>query len=77
MSADDRLSVRFKSVRGRSITIIGAISSEWDDLVYMIDKKTNTKSVRRFFLKLFKLIKDPLRCVIVLDNHTAHTSKKI
>lgn len=77
MPADDRLSVRFKSVRGKSITIIGAISAEWNDLVYKIEPKTNTQSVKRFFLKMFKQIDHPLRTVVVLDNHTAHTSKYI
>jgi putative transposase len=43
----------------------------------MIDEKTNTRSVGRFFLRIFKHIDDPLRTVIVLDNHTAHKSNKI
>ena len=77
MPAGDRLHVRFKSARGKSITVIGAISAEWDDLLYMIDVKTNIQSVTRFFLRMFKKIVNPYRTVVVLDNHTAHTSNKI
>jgi hypothetical protein len=56
MPAGDRLHVRFKSERGKSITIFGAISAEWNELLYMIDSKTDTTSVKRFFLKMFRKI---------------------
>ena len=71
--------MRLNKERGKSRTIIGAISSlYWVDMKFHVADKTNTF----FFCEFLKYIcckslcPDPRNTVIVLDNHAAHKSKK-
>ena len=52
MPKDDLIDVKLNKQRGKSITIIGGISNQWDSMKYVIGKKTNIPTVRRFLKHL-------------------------
>jgi hypothetical protein len=78
MRRSDPIPLRFHTARGKSHTVIGAISSAWKDMKYMVTDKTNTKTVLSFLKQItgfIESIKDtPTDYVLVLDNHSAHKS---
>ena len=71
---DDKLSVRFRSDRGRSMTILGAISKDWRNMVYSYGEKTSVEFVVPFIHKVYRNKIPYRKMVIVLDNHRAHTA---
>ena len=48
MPKDDLIDVKLNKERGKSITIIGGISNQWDRMKFVIGKKTNIPTVKRF-----------------------------
>ena len=71
MPVDDPIDLRFKSSRGSSVTVMGAISSKWTEGEFKICEKTNGANVLEFFRQLLPKM-DANNTVIVLDNHRAH-----
>ena len=61
--------------RGNSITVLGAISTKLDKLVYTLDSTTDNESVVKFMDELAKHIKPG--ATIVLDNHPSHHSVEV
>ena len=49
MPKDQLIDVTLNKDRGKSITIIGAISNTWSELKYIVCKKTNRQCVKEFF----------------------------
>jgi transposase len=78
MKPEEPVIMRFKTGRGKSITITGGICQSWPQSIFLISKKTNTES----FLNFLKAVKAKIDLegkpakdyVIVLDNHSAHRS---
>ena len=77
MPKTDPFEMRFRSTRGRSVTVIGAISATTPKLIFSTADKTNTANVLAFLTKLRGEMKDPKNCVVVLDNHSAHKSNPV
>ena len=78
MPRDKPIFMRLNAERGKSRTLFGAISNRWNDMEYGIRDKTNAINFCDF-LKMIcipRLVENPRRTVIILDNHAAHKSKK-
>ena len=75
MPKDRLIDVRLNKSRGKSVTIIGGISEGFEKLEYIIADKTNIANFKRFLTHIKPHIKAN-NCVMVLDNHGAHTSDK-
>jgi hypothetical protein len=54
MKPEEPIYMRFKTGRGKSITVTGGICSQWETSIFLISKKTNTESFLNF-LKAVKL----------------------
>jgi hypothetical protein len=88
MKPEEPVEMRFKTGRGKSITITGGICQSWETPVFLISDKTNTESFMNF-LKLVEakikhrvcditgLKEAPSEYVLVLDNHSAHHAHKV
>ena len=75
MPKDDLIDVKLNKERGKSITIIGGISNQWDKMKFVIGKKTNIPTVKRFLQHIqSEQGISRHRCVMVMDNHAAHKS---
>ena len=75
MPKHELIDVSLNKDRGKSVTMIGGISNRWSCMEYILTEKTNVKCVTEFFEHLIGKIEKG--CVMVLDNHPAHTSKSI
>ena len=73
MPKDKLLDVTLNKKRGKSITIIGGICNRWRDLKSIVTVKTNIDCVTEFLESIRSDI-EVGNCVMVLDNHPAHTS---
>jgi transposase len=75
MPKDEFIQFRLNKDRGKSMTIIGAICTQWPMMKYYVCAKTNVVCVMEFF----NLLKGHVQkgSVMVLDNHTAHRSQKV
>ena len=70
----DSIVFKLPSNRGQSHTVVGAISSDvGKPLYWQLAQHTNTESFIQFMSKLLKHFCSS-RCLLVLDNHTAHHS---
>ena len=76
MPIDDPIYLRFKSTRGSSVTIMGAICSKWEEGEFMICEKTNTDNVELFLRQLIPKM-DLGNTIVVADNHRAHHANRI
>ena len=75
-SPDDPIAFQLPGNRGKSITVIGALSSvKTKPLYWTICSNTDTDSVIQFMIGLTKRYRSR-ELVIVLDNHPAHRSNK-
>ena len=75
MPKDRLIDVRLNKQRGKSVTIIGGISEGFEKLEFVLADKTNIANFKKFLTH----IKDQVQkdnCIMVLDNHGAHTSMK-
>ena len=77
MSRKEKINVRYKSGRGKSKTIIGAICSEWENLVYLLGENTCTDNTIALFEKMKEHAVPNRRRVVVLDNHNAHKNNVV
>jgi transposase len=58
--------------RGHSITVLGAISTQRDGLVYGLSHSTNAAAVQELLRRVFRGAPDRDELVVVWDNHGAH-----
>ena len=65
-----------RTTRGKSITILGALSSE-GKFVYIIRDRTNKTSVIDFLNELLKHRDEQKHTIVVTDNHSAHKAKVV
>jgi hypothetical protein len=81
MKPEEPVEMRFKTGRGKSVTITGGISTSWATPVFLISDKTNTESFLNFLkaveAKIKGLKEAPNDYVLVLDNHSAHHAHKV
>ena len=74
---DERLKPRFKSSRGVSFTVYGAICNSWDVMLYNIGPSTLKLWVKDF-IKMIHMSRDPQKqVVVVLDQHKCHNNPEI
>jgi hypothetical protein len=76
MPKHDPIKMTLNASRGKSITIIGGISPQWENMEYVITKKTNVVCVRKFIEYIGGKIDRTAGAIMVHDGHKAHTSYK-
>ena len=78
MPRNQPMHMRLNAERGKSRTLFGAISNRWNDMEWGIRDKTNGVNFCDFLIMICvpRLVENPRRTVIILDNHAAHKSKK-
>lgn len=76
MPQHNPIHMRLQKDRGKSRTIIGAISKGWPLMKYAVVDKTNTRFFCQFLKYICSDLESPINTYIVLDNHAAHKSKK-
>jgi transposase len=62
--------------RGKSITIIGGISLQMNEMYFQLVETTNKVNVENFFKKFHNKV-DLSDKVIVMDNHAAHVALEV
>jgi hypothetical protein len=76
MRPEEPVEMRFRTGRGKSITVTGGICQSWATPVFLVSDKTNTESFLNFLkaveAKIKGLNEAPSEYVVVLDNHSAH-----
>ena len=60
-------------VRTKGITIIGAISNQFQDILYSTGQSTNIELTNEFLETISENVADLSKTVVVLDNHSVHT----
>ena len=73
MPKDDPINVRLNKTRGKSVTVFGAISTDFKQAEFMLAEKTTILNFKKFLDKIRPHIKEK-ETVMILDNHSAHKS---
>jgi hypothetical protein len=73
MPLDDPIKLTLNPSRGKSATIIGGISEQWQRMEYIVAEKTNVKCVREWIRHIGPKLKGS-GAVLVVDGYQAHVS---
>jgi hypothetical protein len=79
MPRKEPIDMTLNSDRGKSVTIIGGVSTAWPDMKYIVTDKTNVICFKLFLNHIGQFVDKtaPEKTVLVLDNHSAHKSKNL
>ena len=77
--ADNPVKLPLNKLRGKSVTIYGAIGTQISEAVFMLGSSTNQTETAEFFrrIRMAQPWDKRERLVIVLDNHPAHKTSTI